>query len=116
VDILNTGYSPVLFFLLTEISDGIEREPKGIFAWQIHHHHHQKTETILSILALIHLQMQTYSAEYLAEDFSHWPRVGIYLTFFVAIFLMLLRIYARVVLIKWFGLDDFLMVLAVVIT
>jgi hypothetical protein len=57
----------------------------------------------------------TFSAEYLAEDFGYWPRVGIYLTSFVAIVIMLLRVYARVVLIKWFGMDDLLTMLAVVI-
>jgi hypothetical protein len=59
--------------------------------------------------------MPTFSAEYLAEDTSYCPRVGIYLTCCVAIFFMLLRVYARVVLTKSFGLDDLLMMLAVVI-
>jgi hypothetical protein len=62
-----------------------------------------------------HPPMPTFSAEYLAQDFSYWPRIGIYLTCFIAIFFMILRIYARVVLIKCFGLDDLLMMLAVVI-
>jgi hypothetical protein len=71
--------------------------------------------TTLSISALEKLRMPTYSAEYLAEDTSYWPRVGIYLTCCVAVFFVLLRVYARVVLIKCFGLDDSLMMLAVVI-
>jgi hypothetical protein len=57
----------------------------------------------------------TFSAEYLAEDFSYWPRVGIYLALSITVFLMLLRVYVRVVLIKWLGFDDLLMVFAVVI-
>jgi hypothetical protein len=59
--------------------------------------------------------MSMNSAENLAEYSNHWPRFGIYLTCSIAISVMLLRTYARVVLIKSFGLDDLLMMFAVVI-
>jgi hypothetical protein len=59
--------------------------------------------------------VSTFSAENLAGYSNHWPRVGIYLTCSIAVFFMLLRTYARVMVIKCFGLDDLLMMFAVVI-
>jgi hypothetical protein len=99
--------------LLTGVSNGSERELERIFAMA--GPSSQLSKHITSAIGPTLYPISTLSPEYLAEDFSYWPRVGIYLTLSIAIFLLLLRLYVRAVVIKWFGVDDLLLMFAVVI-
>jgi len=53
-----------------------------------------------------------FPPEFLAEDCRDGPRIGIWASMGVAVVVIALRVYARVGLLKNFGLDDTLIVMA----